>query len=134
MRTIEVSEKVSIISAIDIVRKKMVALQREMGKHKRIVMDGRDIGSVVFPEADMKIYLTANIDVRAQRRFKELFITDKNISYQKVKSNLLLRDKIDSSRKIAPLVVPENAIILDNSQLTREQQLSYALRIIESKL
>jgi len=125
-----VSDHVSPVSKLAIVREKLVRLQRDLGKDKRIVMDGRDIGTVVFPDADLKIFMTAGVDIRAQRRYKEL--TDKNISVtiEDVKSNISKRDFIDENRDISPLKKADDAVILDNSYLSREEQLQWALKKI----
>jgi CMP/dCMP kinase len=123
IRTLEISDNVSNVSKNAQVRKKMVELQRQMGKAKRIVMDGRDIGSVVFPDAELKIFMTADTDIRAQRRYKELLEKDEQVSLQEIKENLEKRDYIDTHREESPLIQPKDAIVLDNSYLTPQEQL-----------
>jgi CMP/dCMP kinase len=123
IRKMDVSAHVSYIAAISAVRKKMVEYQRRLGKDKGIVMDGRDIGTVVFPEAEIKIFLTASLEVRAERRYKELIEKGMAAEFSEVKSNLEKRDYIDSNRDDSPLKMAEDAILLDNSHMTLEQQL-----------
>jgi cytidylate kinase len=125
IRGIEVSEVVSKISRIRNVREKMVAFQRIMGGNGSVVMDGRDIGSVVFPGATLKIFMTAGTDVRAMRRFKELKAKGMNITLEEVKENIQMRDNEDENRKESPLTRAHDAILLDNSQMTIEQQMTW---------
>jgi len=125
IRKMDVSAHVSYIAAISAVRKKMVEYQRMLGKDKGIVMDGRDIGTVVFPGAAIKIFLTASLEVRAERRYKELIEKGMAAEFGEVKSNLEKRDYIDSNRDDSPLKMAEDAILLDNSHMTLEQQLSW---------
>jgi len=125
IRDIEVSKYVSPVSKIGSVREKMVALQREMAKNKSVVMDGRDIGSVVFPDADIKIFLTANEEIRAKRRYDELQQKGMEITLKEVEENITDRDHQDSSRKISPLVQPVDAHILDNSYMSVENQMDW---------
>ncbi len=125
IRNTPVSAFVSEVSALPEVRRKMVALQREMGSEGRIVMDGRDIGTVVFPEAELKIFMTADLPVRAQRRFDELLAKNIPVSLEEVQKNLAHRDHTDSNRKDSPLRKAEDAIVLDNTFLTPEQQLEW---------
>lgn len=122
IRGMEVSSKVSPIAALGFVRTAMVSLQRQMGLLKGIVMDGRDIGTVVYPEAELKVFVTAADTVRAQRRFDELRAKGTTATYQEVLENVRQRDYIDSHRQIAPLRPADDAIILDNSNLTIAQQ------------
>ena len=122
LRGMEVSSKVSPIAALGFVRTAMVNLQREMGLQKGIVMDGRDIGTVVYPDAELKIFVTASDTVRAQRRFDELTAKGTRTTYEEVLENVRQRDYIDSHREIAPLRPADDAIILDNSNLTIAQQ------------
>lgn len=129
IRTLQISQLVSKISAIKEVRVKLVDEQRQIGKNGGVVMDGRDIGSVVFPNAELKLFVTADPMVRAERRFKEL--NDPTISLQDVLENLKQRDQMDSSRSESPLIQTEDAILIDNSNLTQEQQLQVVLNIIE---
>ena len=122
IRTMEISNNVSPISRLKFVREAMVVQQQEMGKEKGIVMDGRDIGSVVFPDAELKIFLTASPEVRAERRMKELTEKGEKVSFDEVLKNLTERDLIDSTRKESPLVQAPDALLLDNSNLSLEIQ------------
>lgn len=131
IRTMEVNENVSKVSSIKAVRQKMIALQRQMGKQKGVVMDGRDIGTNVFPNAELKLFMTADTDVRAQRRYDELHSKGQFVSIDEVKANLTGRDYEDSHRKENPLTQAKDAIVLDNTDLSREQQLDYVLKLIE---
>jgi cytidylate kinase len=126
IRDLVVAEKVSEVAAVKAVRAFAVARQQEMGKDKGIVMDGRDIGTVVFPNAELKIFMTADEAIRVQRRFKELYEKNPNITLAEVKQNLSHRDYIDSHRAISPLKQADDAIVLDNSHLTMKQQLQTA--------
>jgi cytidylate kinase len=128
IRDLVIAEKVSEVAAIKAVREFAVAQQQEMGKGKGIVMDGRDIGTTVFPKAELKIFMTADEAVRVQRRFKELFDKNPNITLEEVKHNLEMRDYIDSHREISPLRKADDAVVLDNSHLTMKQQLETVLR------
>jgi len=134
IRDLVVAEKVSDVAAIKEVRQFAVAQQQEMGKKKAIVMDGRDIGTAVFPNAELKIFMTADDAVRAERRFKELYDKNPNITIEEVRSNLELRDYIDSNRKISPLKKAPDAIVLDNTQLSAKEQLELALKWTNSKV
>ena len=125
IRKMDVSAHVSYIAAISAVRRKMVEYQRRLGKDKGIVMDGRDIGTVVFPGAAIKIFLTASLEVRAERRYKELIEKGMAAEFSEVKSNLEKRDYIDSNRNDSPLKMADDAILLDNSHMTLEQQLTW---------
>lgn len=133
IREIKVSENVSPVSKIKEVREKLVSLQRKMGEQKGIVMDGRDIGTVVFPMADLKIFMTADKNIRAERRYKELIGKGLSISFEEVRRNLEQRDFMDENRKESPLKKAEDAIVLDNSHLTPEEELEWILQIINSK-
>jgi len=128
IRDMVVAEKVSEIAAIKEVRAFVVHQQRKMDDHKGIVMDGRDIGTVVFPRAELKIFMTADSAVRVERRFRELYEKNPNVTIEEVKHNLTMRDYIDSNRKISPLRMAEDAILLDNTKLTVEQQYQTALK------
>jgi CMP/dCMP kinase len=130
IRTLEVASHVSAISAIKEVREKMVFIQREFGKNKGVVMDGRDIGTTVFPNADLKIFMTADLDVRVQRRYDELHSKGEHISFEEVKHNLLDRDHQDTHRKESPLIKAKDAVVLDNTDLDKEQQLEFVLKLI----
>jgi cytidylate kinase len=135
IRNIEVSNSVSYISEIDFVRTKLVDLQQKMGKQKKIVMDGRDIGTVVFPDAELKFFMTASVDVRAQRRYSELIGKGHEVSFEEVKANIEKRDFIDQNREISPLKKADDAIVLDNSNLTREEQFAWVMdKILDFKL
>lgn len=131
IRQMEVSEVVSKVSAIKEVREKMVALQKEIGKSKGVVMDGRDIGTNVFPDAELKIFMTADIDVRVARRFYELTSKGEQVTEDEVKDNLSKRDYDDINRKENPLRKADDAIILDNSELSKQQQLDFVKRLIK---
>jgi len=133
IRNMQISEMVSEVAAIKEVREFAVAQQQQLGEKKGIVMDGRDIGTTVFPHAELKIFVTAHPDVRAERRFKELYEKNKNINIQEVKNNLALRDSIDSNRAISPLRKADDAIELDNSHLTRESQLALVLSWVKER-
>jgi len=127
IRLLTVSQNVSPVAAVAEVRHLLVALQQEMGKSKGIVMDGRDIGTVVFPEAELKIFMTAQPDVRAKRRFDELTAKGETVSFDEIKANIVERDRYDETREESPLRKAEDAIILDNSYMTREEQLDWIL-------
>jgi CMP/dCMP kinase len=127
IRDMVVAEKVSEIAAIREVRDFAVAQQRKMGKGKGIVMDGRDIGTVVFPKAELKIFMTADNAIRVERRFKELIAKNPNLTIEEVKNNLEMRDYIDSNREVSPLKKAKDALVLDNSNITPEEQLKMAL-------
>jgi len=131
IRLMPVSESVSAVSAIREVRVEMVKQQQRMGKSKNIVMDGRDIGSVVFPDAQVKIFMTADPKVRAERRYKELLPKNPNITLEEVFENLAHRDYQDTTRAESPLIRAEDAIILDNTDLTPDEQLQFALDRVE---
>lgn len=122
IRTLEVSSKVSIVAALPFVRKKLVEEQQKMGKEKGIVMDGRDIGTVVFPQAELKIFVTASAEVRAQRRFDELEAKGMPADYADILKNVQERDYIDSHRAVSPLTKAADAIELDNSHMTIAEQ------------
>ncbi|MCY1720316.1 (d)CMP kinase [Prolixibacteraceae bacterium Z1-6] len=127
IRQLEVSENVSPISTIAEVRHEMVRQQRQNGKNKGIVMDGRDIGTVVFPDAELKIFMTASPEIRAQRRYLELTEKGDKVNFEEILANVEGRDKIDSNRAVSPLKKADDALILDNSNLNREQQLEWTI-------
>jgi cytidylate kinase len=131
IRDLVIAEKVSDIAAIKEIREFAVVQQRKMGAKKGIVMDGRDIGTVVFPNAELKIFMTADNAVRVERRFKELFEKNPNVTIEEVKNNLEMRDFIDSNRKESPLKKAENALLLDNTHLTEMQQYKKALEWVK---
>jgi cytidylate kinase len=125
IRSMEVSNHVSYIAAIPAVRRQMVEYQRLLGERKGVVMDGRDIGTVVFPKAELKIFLTASLEVRAQRRYKELIEKGMKAELEDVKANLAKRDHIDSSRADSPLKQADDALLLDNSDMTLEEEMRW---------
>ncbi len=127
IRDLVIAEKVSEVSTIKEVREFAVAAQRAMGKKKGIVMDGRDIGTTVFPNAELKIFMNADNAVRVERRFKELYEKNPNVTIDEVKDNLEMRDYIDSNREISPLRKADDAIVLDNTNITPEEQLHFAI-------
>jgi cytidylate kinase len=124
---------VSDVSSISSVRRFLVHQQQEMGNHKGIVMDGRDIGTVVFPKAELKLFVTAEPKIRAQRRFDELAEKGQNTTFEEVLANLEKRDHMDTTRADSPLMKAEDAIELDNSNLTREEQLAWVLKLVEER-
>lgn len=134
IRTMAVSGNVSYISTIPEVREKMVALQREIGTEGGVVMDGRDIGTVVYPEAHIKIFMTAGVEVRAERRRKELEEKGIDEDFEKVKKNIADRDRIDSGRKTSPLKQADDAILLDNSYMTIPEQMEWFFRTFDAML
>lgn len=125
IRSLEVSRYVSKVAALDFVRSAMVDQQREMGKQKGIVMDGRDIGTTVFPDAEMKVFVTASAEVRAQRRYDELVARGDKPDFNDILENVLQRDHIDQTREVSPLRKADDALLLDNSNLTREEQMNW---------
>ena len=130
IRDLIVADKVSEVAAIKEVRQFAVAQQQEMGKRRGMVMDGRDIGTVVFPDAELKIFMTADPEIRVKRRFQEMYATNPDVTLDEVRHNLELRDYIDSNREEGPLRKAEDARVLDNSDMTREEQLKLALEWI----
>jgi cytidylate kinase len=133
IRDMVVAEKVSEIAAIREVRAFAVAQQQKMGDSKGIIMDGRDIGTVVFPDAELKIFMKADNAVRVERRFRELYEKNPNVTLEEVKSNLTMRDYIDSNREISPLRKADDAIELDNTNLTEREQLETALKWVRER-
>jgi cytidylate kinase len=133
IRDLVIAEKVSDVAAIKEVRSFAVAQQQKMGEKKGIVMDGRDIGTVVFPKAELKIFMTADNAVRVERRFKELYEKNPNITIEEVKNNLEMRDYIDSHRAVSPLRKADDAIVLDNTNLTEVEQFQKALSWAKEK-
>lgn len=122
IRTMEVSSKVSIVAALGFVREALVKLQQEMGKNKGIVMDGRDIGTVVFPDAELKIFVIASAEIRAKRRYDELTAKGQTVSYEEILANVVERDRIDQTREVSPLRKADDAIVLDNSDMSIPEQ------------
>lgn len=134
IRAMEVSENVSSVARIDEVRTKLVQIQKQLGEEKGVVMDGRDIGSVVFPEAELKIFMTASADIRAQRRYKELKEKGEKISFEDVLKNVKHRDDIDTNRKNSPLIQADDAIKIDNSNMSQEKQFEKILNLAKESI
>jgi len=134
IREMKVAEKVSEVAAIREVREFAVKQQQLIGNDKGIVMDGRDIGTAVFPQAELKIFMTADNDVRVMRRYKELAAKDSSIQMEDVKSNLAQRDHMDSNREVSPLRKADDAVVLDNSHMTPDEQLNLALQWAKEKI
>lgn len=134
IRTMEVSNYVSMVSTISEVRKKLVEQQQKMGVEKGIIMDGRDIGTVVFPDAELKLFLNASADKRAERRFQELKNKGDKVSYEEILENVKSRDYIDSNREDSPLVKASDAIEIDNSEMTKEEQFEKIYKIVQKTL
>ena len=134
IRDLVVAEKVSDVAAIREVRKYAVAQQQKMGRSRGIVMDGRDIGTVVFPDAELKIFMTADNAVRVERRFQELYEKNPNITIDEVKANLEMRDYIDSNRDVSPLRRAEDALLLDNTHITEKEQFHKALKWAQEQI
>ncbi len=136
IRGLEVSNNVSTISTIAFVRHRMVELQQEMGKEGGIVMDGRDIGTVVFPDADVKLFMTASPEIRAQRRYDELKAkdsADNSISFDAILENVKQRDHMDSTRKESPLKKADDAILLDNSEMNKQEQMDWIMNVLRER-
>jgi len=131
---IDVSSIVSEVAAISAVRTKLVQLQQAVGEDKGVVMDGRDIGTVVFPKAELKLFVTANIDVRTQRRYLELKTKGMPTDYEDVQNNLNHRDNIDSTREDSPLMKADDAVLIDNSYMSKEEQLFLVEKLVGEKL
>ena len=134
IRDLVIAEKVSDVAAIKAVRTFAVAQQQKLGKKKGIDMDGRDIGTTVFPKAELKIFMTADTAVRVERRFKELYSKNPNVSIEEVKSNLEMRDYIDSNREVSPLRKAKDAIEIDNTNMSMDEQLKIALELAKKKI
>jgi cytidylate kinase len=134
IRSLEVSNLVSKVSAISKVRAKLVAEQQEMGLNKGIVMDGRDIGTVVFKSAELKLFMVASADTRAERRYKELIEKGDDVDYDAIYKNVVDRDHMDTTRADSPLVKANDAIEIDNSNLSKEEQFDIILKLVEEKL
>ena len=133
VRTLEVSSHVSAIAALPFVREALTRQQQRMGEEKGIVMDGRDIGTVVFPQAELKVFVTASAEVRAQRRYLELTAKGQAVAFEDILRNVQERDYIDSHREVAPLRQADDALVLDNSELTREEQMQWLLDRFEER-
>jgi len=134
IRQLEVAQNVSQIAAIAAVRRLMVAQQQEKGRTKGIVMDGRDIGTVVFPEAELKIFMTADARIRAQRRHNEMVAKNEKVDFQEILDNITERDRYDETRAESPLRKADDAIVLDNSYMTREEQFDWILQKVNQKI
>jgi len=134
IRGIEVSRHVSKISQIYEVRTRMVELQRQIGMFKGIVMDGRDIGTVVFPDAELKIFMTAAVEIRAKRRYDELKSKGVDVDLEEIRRNIIARDITDENRDISPLRRADDAVVLDNSRMTVAEQMTWVMNIIEKKV
>jgi len=134
IRTLEISEYVSPVATLSEVRKKLVELQRKLGEGRGVVMDGRDIGTVVMPNADLKIFMNASREVRAQRRYKELLNRGENISYEEVLENVTERDNIDSNRQLSPLKQADDAIVVDNSEMNISDQFHMILQLAKDRI
>lgn len=134
IRTLEVSEYVSLIAEVSEVRQQLVEQQKKFGKHKGVVMDGRDIGTVVFPDAELKLFMTASAEKRAKRRYDELLQRGEEVSYDAVLKNVQTRDFIDSNREDSPLTMAEGAVKVDNSNMTLEEQFDFVLNQSEQKI
>ena len=134
IKSLQVSQKVSIVAAIPEIRKEMVKLQRNIDRNKGVVMDGRDIGSIVFPDADLKLFLTASTEVRAKRRYNEMVNSGEKVEFHEVLENITYRDKLDSTREDSPLTIEKDAIVIDNSFLSIEDQLLKISYLIKEKL
>ena len=134
IREMDVSNNVSFISKIGFVRKKMVSFQKEMGKEKGIVMDGRDIGTVVFPDAELKIFMSAKAEVRAERRFLELKEMNVDVSYDEILENVKKRDYIDETRDESPLKKAHDSVELDNSNMNRQEQLDWIVGLVKTRI
>ena len=134
IRTMYVSDFVSPIATLSEVRKKLVAIQHQMGVKKGIVMDGRDIGTVVFPKAELKIFMTADAEVRAMRRFNELKEKDETITYDEILKNVQKRDLMDTTREDSPLIIANDAIEIDNSETNQEDQFHIILQLAKDRI
>ncbi|MDT0678209.1 (d)CMP kinase [Autumnicola musiva] len=134
IRLMEVSNNVSKVATVSKVREMLVKQQQEMGKDKGVVMDGRDIGTVVFPDADLKLFMTASTETRAERRYKELCERGENVEFDEVLKNVKERDYMDSTREDSPLIMAEDAIEIDNSKLTLEEQFEKIVKLAKDKI
>jgi cytidylate kinase len=134
IRSLEISSLVSKVASIKEVRQKLVIEQKKMGEKGGVVMDGRDIGSVVFPYAELKLFVTASPEIRTERRFKELLSTEPNVTREEIRQNLEERDYLDSTRKESPLIQTEDAIVIDNSDINQQEQLELALELVRTRM
>ena len=134
IRSMEVASKVSLVARVPEVRTKLVAIQQRMAEAGGVVMDGRDIGTVVLPDAELKVFMTADPETRAYRRLRELQLAGKDVSYDDVLDNVLSRDRIDSERAVAPLRQADDAVVVDNSDLTVEEQFNFLLSLARTRM
>ena len=134
IRSMEVASKVSLVARVSEVRTKLVAIQQRMAEAGGVVMDGRDIGTVVLPQAELKVFMTADPETRAYRRLKEMKENGKDVSYDDVLENVLERDRIDSERAVAPLRQAEDAVVVDNSDLTVEEQFNFLVTLARTRM
>ena len=134
IRSLEISSLVSKVASIKEVRQKLVVEQKKMGEKGGVVMDGRDIGSVVFPHAELKLFVTASSEVRTDRRYKELLPIEPNITREEIRQNLEERDYLDSTRSESPLIQTEDAVVLDNSDIDQQEQLELALELVRTRM
>ncbi|PSR01606.1 MAG: (d)CMP kinase, partial [Bacteroidetes bacterium SW_11_45_7] len=134
IRSLRIANNVSEVSRLSVVRELMVEKQRVIGRDKGIVMDGRDIGTVVFPEAELKIFMTADFEVRAQRRYEELCEQGVSITLDEVKDNLRQRDEMDSNRTVSPLNQAEDALVLDTSDMTKDEELAWVCSVVDERM
>ena len=134
IRSMEVASKVSLVARVPEVRQKLVAIQRRMAEAGGVVMDGRDIGTVVLPNAELKVFMTADPETRAYRRLNEMRENGKDVSYDEVLENVLERDRIDSARSVAPLRQAEDAVVVDNSDLTVEEQFNFLVSLARTRM
>ena len=134
IRAMDVAQKVSLIARVPEVRHKLVAIQQRMAEGGGVVMDGRDIGTVVMPRAELKIFMTADPETRAYRRLHELQSAGKKVSYDEVLDNVLERDRIDSERAVAPLKQAEDAVVVDNSELTLDEQFNFLVHLARTRM
>jgi len=134
IRSLEISSLVSKVASIKEVRQKLVVEQKKMGEKGGVVMDGRDIGSVVFPNAELKLFITASSEIRTDRRFKELLSIEPNITREEIRQNLEERDYLDSTRSESPLIQTEDAVVIDNSDINQQEQLELALELVRTRM
>ncbi len=134
IRTPEISRAASAVSAIPAVRTYLLETQRQIARHTSVIMDGRDIGTVILPDAEVKIFLTASPEARARRRYEELIARGNTVTYEEVLADMAVRDRDDSTRKVAPAIPAQDAVLLDNSTMTFEETVEAALRIIHEKV
>ncbi|HIA36315.1 MAG TPA: (d)CMP kinase [Flavobacteriales bacterium] len=134
IRKMEVSNEVSKISVIKFVREKMVRLQQQMGSQKGVVMEGRDIGTIVFPDAELKLFMTANIKTRVKRRYREMVANGIGVTLEEVKKNVISRDYKDTHRKESPLIQAKDAIVINNTLLSQDEQLDIAVKLAKERM